>query len=171
MYYIANFIIFSIFGYFFETIFFAILSIHKFSGFTMLWWTPFYGLGVIIAILLYKLCSRIKLRGKTKLLTFFLLSFLALSILELIGGIILENLFGYPLWNYEVIPLHVGKFISVPTSFAWALFSLFYIYIIKKYTDIFIKKVPKFIFGAIFIIFMIDAIYSIYNLLYAKMPI
>lgn len=166
-YYLNNFFFFSIFGYFFESIMFLLLSMHNQSGFLHLFWTPFYGTGVIITILLDKLVKKFKLKEFQYVVVLSVLLFLTLTILEYIGGIALEYLFGYSLWTYEHIPLHIGKYISIPTSIGWVCFSFFYL-LIKKYTDKLILKIPKFISISFLIIFVIDNIITIYQVLHFR---
>jgi uncharacterized membrane protein len=161
MYYLNNFFIYSIFGYILETIMFKLLSMPNKSGFMHLWWTPFYGIGVIISI---KLSNYFK---HNKIVLFILL-FISLSILEYIGGFILSILFKKSLWNYSSIPLHIGKYISIPTSFCWTAMSFIYIFIIKKYSDKLIKKVSPPITIITTIIFIIDFITTLVELLRFK---
>lgn len=167
-YYINNFFLFSIFGYFFETIMFTLLSMHNESGFLHLWWTPFYGTGVLIAILVYKFINKLSLRKIPKYIILALTLFIVLTLLEYLGGVFLELLFGYSLWNYNGIPLHLNRYVSIPTSFGWVAFSFLYLFFIKKYTDKLVKFIPKFISIALIIIFIIDNIVTIYQILHFR---
>lgn len=167
-YYINNFIFFSIFGFFFETLIFSILGMHNQSGFMYLWWTPFYGTGVIISIITYNYLKNIIKNKITLYILLFISLFFMLSLLELIGGHLLYYLHGYSLWNYQKIPLHIGKYISFPTSLAWSSFSTLYLRYIKKYTDTLEKHIPKFITIILSFIFIIDFILTIINLLLIK---
>lgn len=160
-YYINNFFLFSIFGFFLETLMFSILGMHNQSGFLHLFWTPFYGTGVIITILLNKFIKNKNMNKLWQTLTLIFSLFFILSLLELIGGIFLEKLFGYSLWSYNNIPLHVGKYISVPTSIGWVCFSFFYLLFIKKYTDKLVSRIPKFVSISLLIIFIADNIVTI----------
>ncbi len=167
-YYINNFFTFSILGYIFENILFLIIKTHQNSGFLHLFWTPFYGTGVLIAILLYKLVNKSKFRKHLKILLLGLSLFMVLSVLEFTGGLFLEKLYGYSIWNYEGIPFHIGRYISVPTSLGWVAFAFLYLYFIKKYTDKLVVKIPKFISIALLIVFAIDNIVTIYQILYFR---
>ncbi len=160
-YYLNNFFLFSIFGFFLETLMFSILGMHNQSGFLHLFWTPFYGTGVIITILLSNFVKRKKISKHLQVLILIIALFLVLSILELIGGLLLEGLFGYSLWSYKGIPLHIGKYISLPTSFGWVCFSFLYLLFIKKYTDKLVNKIPKFVSISLLIIFIADNIVTI----------
>lgn len=141
---------------------------HNESGYLLLPWTPFYGFGVVICILVFIFVSkRIHDNLKRKIVLFVLL-FILLSCLELIGGILLNSLFGYSLWTYEMVPLHIGKYISIPTSFLWVTFSLFYLFIIKKYSDIVVNRIPHIITYSLLFLFIIDNIVTIAKLLSYK---
>lgn len=160
-YYLNNFLFFSIYGHFFETIIFFFLEKNKRSGFLYFWWTPVYGLGVIISLIIYKLVNKYFKNKYYKNILLFISFFLILSLVELLGGVFLEKIFGYAFWNYSNYPLHIGKYICVFTSLIWTVFCFIFIYWLKKYTDRVINKIPKFITITLFFIFIIDNIFSI----------
>lgn len=164
-YYLNNFFAFSVFGFIFETLLFNIFNIHKYSGFLYLWWTPFYGSGVIIIILINNLVNKFNLSKTKKNIILFFSYFIILSLLEFVGGILLEKLFGYALWDYSFLPFNIGKHISIETSLVWTLFGFIYTYLIKKYSDKIINKIPKFITIILTLVFIIDNILTIYHLL------
>lgn len=164
-YYLNNFFLFSIFGYFFETIMFTIMGMHNQSGFLHLFWTPFYGIGVLITTLTYRIVKAKEMPKTKELITLGILLFVLLTILEYIGGVMLEILFGYSLWTYENVPLHINKYISIPTSLGWVAFSFLYLYAIKKYSDELVSKIPKFITISLLIIFIADNIVTILQIL------
>lgn len=168
-YYLNNFLLFSIFGFFLESITFAILGMHNQSGFMYLWWTPFYGAGVLISILSYKLFSKYFKNKTKKNILLFIFLFFALSLLEYLGGVSLEYSHGYNLWTYVHIPLHIGRYISVGTSLVWVIGAFIYLYLIKKYSDKLISKIPKFITVIISIIFLSDFILTMIKLIKLKM--
>lgn len=148
-----------------ETLFFYIIRAHKRSGILFLWWTPFYGVGVVLSLLVYKLISsRIKNRFWKNVLLLGIL-FVLLSLLELIGGIFIEKIYGYAMWDYGRIPLHIGKYISVPTSLLWVGISFLYIYVLKKWTDRILIRTPKFLTILFMLIFVLDVICSLLKLL------
>lgn len=167
-YYLNNFLLFSIFGYFFETIIFALLHLHNHSGFMYLLWTPFYGTGVLLTILIYKLIIKFNFNKLKENILLFISFFFAFSILEASGGYILEYLHGYYLWDYSIIPLHIGKYISIPTSLLWATLAFLYLYFIKKYSDKLVKKIPKWLSYLLSLIFIIDLILTLIRLFTIK---
>lgn len=155
LYYLNNFFLYSIFGYFFETFMFTILDLHNQSGFMFLWWTPFYGVGVSVINLIYKYIKD-HFTGLKKHLILMPTLFIILSLLELLGGVLLELLHGYGLWTYESVPLHIGRYISIPTSTLWVVMSYLYLFLIKKYSDKLVNKIPKWITIISSLIFIAD---------------
>ena len=61
-------------------------------------------------------------------ISLFFCYFFVISILEYIGGTLLEKLYGYSFWNYLNVPLHIGKYISVFTSIGWSIMAFLYLY-------------------------------------------
>ena len=57
---------------------------------------------------------------KIKYIVYFLCSFVAVCIGEIILGTIVERLCCIEYWNYSKIPLHITKYTSVPTSIGFA---------------------------------------------------
>ncbi len=165
MYYLNNFIAFSVFGHTFETIVYKILKVSNKSGFMHLCWTPFYGCGVLINILLYNYLEKKIKNKKIRLLVLFVSLFIILSMLEFIGGIILLKFFNKMMWTYTDMPLHIGRFVSIPTSLLWVIMSFLYLFVIKKYTDKLINKIHPAITIILFSIFICDFIISVINLI------
>ena len=56
-----------------------------------------------------------------KYLIYFVLSFLIVTIGEIILGHFVEKVFGFEYWNYTRLPLHITKYTSIPTSIGFAL--------------------------------------------------
>lgn len=161
MKYINEFFLYSIFGYIMETLLYLFLKVKKQSGFLYLWWTPFYGTGVLISFYIYKVFNKKIFNKVTRNILLFITYFLVFSVLEYCGGIILEMIYGYAFWNYSKIPLHLGKYISVPTSLGWAVFAFVYVFVIKKYTDKMIKYIPEWLTKFLVVTFILDVIFSL----------
>ena len=91
------------------------------------------------------------------LVTFVILT-IVLTIIEWIGGILIENLFHETLWNYKNYKYNIGKYISLEMSLVWGIVSIFVIYFIKPLIDKLEKRIPKFITIIITILFIVDLI-------------
>lgn len=150
MYYINYYFIFSIIGHFLESILF-----NK-SGILLGYWTPIYGIGSIIILFINK-----KINGKFKPLKLFLLCSIILSIIEAIGGKLIENIFQITFWDYSNYKFNLGKYISLEISIIWGLASLLLIYILKPITDKIISKIPKYLTFVLIIILFIDIFLTI----------
>lgn len=160
MYYINNFFLFSIFGFIMETIINLCLGNKLNSGFLYGPYTPVYGIGIIIIILINKWLGKKKLTKLKKLTITFFINTILLTIIELTGGYLIKYIFHKSLWNYSKLPLHIGKYISIEISIIWGLLSLVYIYWIKNISDKIIHKIPKWITYLSSTIFIIDLIYT-----------
>ncbi len=58
---------------------------------------------------------------RAKKAAYFLMTFLVVSVGEIVLGLFTERFFGFEYWNYERLPLHITKYTSVPTSCGFAL--------------------------------------------------
>lgn len=157
MYYIKNFILFSILGYIFETLTSIIFNINSESGFMYGPYTIVYGIGIVLMYLLYKKFRKVKPEPK-KILYMFISGFLTLMIIELIGGLLLKNIYDVTMWNYNKLPLNIGKYISIEVTTIWTIGSILIYYYIKPITDKIIKKIPNFLAVGIFLIILLDFI-------------
>ena len=163
-YYLNNFLIYSIFGFIVETtlkyLFFPKLNNGSLYG----PWIPIYGLGVCIIIIIMRLVfNRIKVNRLLKIALVFIISFIILSLLELIAGHILELITHKAFWNYTDKTFKIGKYICLEMSLIWGTMSLIVIYFIKPLVDKIIKKIPSSITYLVLIIFLIDSFISVFS--------
>lgn len=163
MYYINNFLLFSIFGHLLESIIYLFLNNNEYSGILYGPWTPVYGFGIILIIIIYNLIKKTKLTGIKKAISIFLISMILLTIIEFIGGISIEYFFHKKLWSYKDLKFHIGRYIALEISIIWGLCSILYIYLIKPITDKIIKRIPYYITICISVFFVIDLIVTIFN--------
>ena len=156
MYYLNYFFLYSIIGHIIET------TLGYNSGILYGYWTPVYGIGVVIILFLYNKLKEKNLSDLKIGFLLFILSFLFLTIIEWIGGILIEKIFDKVFWNYSKLPLNIGKYIAIEISLIWGVGSLVITFILKKYTDIVVEKIPKFITLIFSILFVIDLICTIF---------
>lgn len=162
MYLINCFFVFSIFGYLIETIVSKIFGFGFSSGILFGPWTPIYGLGCILIILISKkLFLNLHMKRIYETIIVFFVVAVALTILEWLGGVLIEEIFGITFWSYDNLPLHIGKYISVEMSILWGALSIIFIYLIKPKADIIINKIPKVITVIISLLFIVDVVYTI----------
>lgn len=161
MYYLNNFLFFSILGHIFESIVFLFLNNDGYSGIFFGPWTPAYGLGIIIVISVNKILDKFNLKLIPKIIISFFTYAIILSLIEYIGGISIELLFHKVFWDYSNHKFNIGKYISVEMALLWGLVSSIYLFVFKKFTDKFIKIIPTYLTWTLFIIFVCDVIATV----------
>lgn len=158
MYYLNVFFVLSIAGHFIENMFYT----SRDSGILYGFWTPIYGFGTVIIIYLYKLITRKKeITGVKKLAISFAMGFIVLTILEMLGGYIVERLLKITFWNYENEKFNIGKYTSLKMAFIWGLSSIGIVYIIKPIMDKINNYIPRFITEILITLFCIDSIITL----------
>ena len=163
MYYINNFLLFLIIGHILESVVYLILNNDGYSGIMYGPWTPVYGFGIILIIIIYNFIKKANLSCIKKGISIFILSMILLTLIEYIGGILIEYLFHKQLWSYTNLKFNIGRYVALEIAFIWGLCSIFYIYIIKPITDKIAKKIPKYITITLLVFFIIDLIVTIIN--------
>lgn len=164
MLYINIFLFFSIFGYLFETICAYIFKTGFSSGILYGPWTPVYGFGtLIIMILSNKLFQNLHLNRILETIIVFVCVTIVLTILEWLSGVLIEKLFSITFWDYSNYRFHIGKYISLEMSLLWGVGSIILIYLVIPYVIEFIKKIPFYITMILSSLFVIDLIVTIIN--------
>ena len=164
MYYINCFFIYSIIGFLFENLVGIVTNSIFDSGILYGPITPIYGFGVILILVISKyLFLHLHMpRWIETLISFFILVII-LTLLEFIGGILIENIFGIVFWDYSKFKFNIGKYISLEISFLWGILSIFIIYIVHPHLDKLINKIPRFITFIAMILLIIDLCFTIIN--------
>ncbi len=156
MYYMKNFLLYSLLGFVMESVLYKISLTNKHSGIFYGPITAVYGVGIVAILLLNKyIFKKIKCNKIIKLIIEFIILTIVLTIIEFLGGNILNYLFDIDMWNYSKKSLNFGKYICLELSLIWGIMGIGYIYIFKPFTDKILSKITrketKF-FTAIFII-------------------
>lgn len=158
MYYINYFFIFSIIGYFIETFIYS----NGESGILFGWWTPIYGIGTILILMIHNyLDKHFKLNKITKIIALFLSTAIILSIIEAIGGYLIEFLFHTTFWDYSSYKFNIGKYAALEMALIWGLSSILVIYFIKPLIDKIISKIPKYFTYILIVLFILDLFLTI----------
>ncbi len=153
-YYLNYFFVFSILGHFIEGFFYSDGQSGILSGY----WTPIYGLGVIVIIIVYQAIKGFIEDSKLKkFISIFLIGAVLISALEYVGGIIIETLFHMVFWDYSDMKFNIGKYTSLEMASIWGIASVILIYLIKPLLDKIIKKIPKWITWILLILLIIDS--------------
>ena len=163
MYYLNTFILYSILGFLLETIRSTIVNSKFTSGIMYGPWTPIYGCGVILVVVLSNyLFTNLHLSKIMEIIIFFIVITLILTLLELLGGIFIEKVFKIVFWDYSKETFSIGKYVSLSKSLIWGLGSIVFLYLIKPFLDSLIKKIPLSL-TLLFIILMItDFMFTLY---------
>lgn len=144
MYYINIFILYSLLGFIMESTLYKIKLVNKYSGIFYGPITAVYGVGIIAIELLNKyFFKKIKCHKILKLIIEFITLFFVLSLIEYLGGNILNILFDIDMWDYSQIKPNLGKYICLQNSLIWGILGITYIYIFKPFTDKLIKQITK----------------------------
>lgn len=159
-YYINIFFIFSMFGYIMECIFNFICKENPGSGILSLPWTPIYGFGSVLILLVYNFIQKsIHILGYQKAILLGFSMMIILTIIELIGGIFIEKVFHKVFWDYRKFKFNIGKYISLEVSLIWAFSSVIISYIVIPFLKPYILTIPEYITITFIILFILDNIH------------
>ncbi len=157
MYYLNYFFIMSLIGHFIETFIYSDGN----SGILLAPWTPVYGIGTILILLINKVINKYIKNKYVKIILLFLSSMIILSIIEAMGGYLIEYLFHTTFWDYSDFKFNIGKYIAVEIAIIWGLCSILLIYFIKPLIDKIISKIPKYLTYTLLILFIIDLVLTL----------
>ena len=158
MYYLNYFIIFSILGHFFESFFYASGD----SGIFLSYWTPIYGIGTVIILIINKWIDKFNISKVLKVLYLFLFSSIVLSTIEALGGYLIKWIFDVELWNYTNYRFNIGRYTALEMALIWGLSSILLIYFIKPISDKMVIKIPRIVTYIIIGLFIIDIIITLF---------
>ena len=121
--------------------------------------TPIYGIGTVIILVLsrYFFINLHMPRWIETIIVFFILS-IFLSCLELLGGILIEKIFGIIFWSYKNHKYSIGNYISLEMAFIWGAVSILFIYVINPILKRLILKIPYSITYILLFVFILDCI-------------
>lgn len=121
--------------------------------------TPIYGIGTVIILVLsrYFFINLHMPRWIETIIVFFILS-IFLSCLELLGGILIEKIFGIIFWSYKNHKYNIGNYISLEMTFIWGIVSILFIYVINPILKRLILKIPYSITYILLFVFILDCI-------------
>lgn len=156
MYYIKTFLMYSLFGFIMESTLYKVKTINKHSGIFYGPMTAVYGVGILSIVLLNKyFFQKIKCHKIIKLLLEFIVLTITLSVIEYLGGNILNFLFDIDMWDYSNQPFNFGKYICLKNSLIWGLLGTMYLHIFKPFTDKLLNQITNketYLFLTLFII-------------------
>lgn len=143
MYYLNTFLLYSILGFLLETVRSFFVNSKFTSGILYGPWTPIYGIGIVIVILISNyLFAHLHLSRWVETFITFVIITLILTLLEWIGGILIEKIFHTVFWDYSKEAFSIGKYISLSKSLMWGVGSILFIYVLKPLLEGVIKHIP-----------------------------
>lgn len=143
MYYLNTFLLYSILGFLLETVRSFLVNSKFTSGILYGPWTPIYGLGIVLVILISNyLFSHLHLSRWVETLITFMIITLVLTLLEWIGGVLIEKIFHVVFWDYSKEAFSIGKYISLSKSLMWGVGSILFIYVLKPLLEGVITHIP-----------------------------
>lgn len=157
MYYLNLFFINSFFGFLLE----SILKIFVFHGMNngILFgpWIPVYGFGSVIVVFLYKfIFGQVKCSNLWKTVILFFCVFILLTLLEWLGGTLIEGIFHKEFWSYRKQKYNIGPYISLGMSLLWSFVSIFFVYVVLPFENKIIKKIPRLLSISLVILILVD---------------
>lgn len=157
MYYINCFFVYSFIGFLFETLVSKVTGNRFDSGLLYGPMTPIYGIGVVLIIIVSKyLFMNLHMPRWIETIVVFFVLILVLTLIEWIGGILIEKIFHVVFWDYSHLKWNMGKYISLEISLVWGFLSIFLIYVIKPFLDKFVLKIPPLITFLLIGLFLVD---------------
>lgn len=143
MYYLNTFLLYSILGFLLETVRSFFVNSKFTSGILYGPWTPIYGIGIVVVILISNyLFSHLHLSRWAETFITFVIITLILTLLEWVGGILIEKIFHTVFWDYSKEAFSIGKYISLSKSLMWGVGSILFIYVLKPLLEGVIKHIP-----------------------------
>lgn len=156
MYYIKYFFLTSILGFLLEVI------INGDSGILYGPYTPVYGIGCLIILLIFEKNKKRSINKYLKFIIIVTTSTLLLTLAELVGGLLIEKIFGLTFWDYTNKKYNIGKYICLEISSIWLIASILFLFF-KPILDKVISRIPNIIIYLISVIFILDIITTITN--------
>ena len=159
--YMFYFILYSFFGWAYESLFYTVQFKRPVNtGFLRGCFCPIYGIACV--------CNVILLRNVHSNALVFMISMLAISLIEYVVSCILENVFDKRWWNYSDWPLNIKGRISLISSVGFGVLSLLQIRVLHPLLEKAENILPDtairgFVFISAVIIF-IDLLWSIKNM-------
>lgn len=164
MYYLNTFLIYSILGFLLETIRSFFVNSKFTSGILYGPWTPIYGLGIVLVILISNyLFSHLHLSRWLETFITFIIITLVLTLLEWLGGVLIEKIFHVVFWDYSKEAFSIGKYISLSKSLIWGVGSIIFIYVLKPLLEGLIKHIPIPVTVILTLLMISDLILTIVN--------
>ena len=163
MYFLNCFFVYSILGFILEMLFGYAIGADAASGILYGPWTPIYGLASIFIIAISeKLFKNLHMPRWVETIIVFFVVTIVITLLEWLGGTLIELLFGFSFWDYSDYNYNLGKYMCLEMALVWGVMSIIFIYVIRPILDKFVQKFPKTLTIILTILFIIDIIAMVF---------
>ena len=160
-YYINLYLIGSFLGYLLET-FLKYFFFHSMNnGILFGPWIPVYGFGILIALIVEKKIFQLKIRNIYKFILSFFVIVILNTILEEIGGVLIELISHKTFWNYSNKLFNLGPYISLEMSLLWGILSLIFVSYVVPAVNLLIEKIPRTVTIFVLGIQIVDFIFTL----------
>ena len=160
MFYINLFFIFSIIGYFLESVTMYLLKIDYNSSVLYGPWTSIYGMAIFVMIIVYLIIKKFDLKNRKEKIFYFLAVAFVLTILEGASGYVIEFTQNKVYWNYDAFKFNIGHYMSLEIALLWGGLATFAMYYIVPKIKNFVNKIPKIVTYITIVLFIIDIVIS-----------
>ncbi len=161
VYFVNCFFVYSFLGFLFESLL-AFFTHQNFnSGILYGPITPIYGIGVLLILTIshYFFLNLHLPRWRETIIVFFILM-VVLTVIEWVGGVLIEKIFGVVFWDYSHLLFPIGHYIALEISFVWGILSVLLIYVIKPIIDPLVKGIPTIVSILFLLLLIIDITYT-----------
>jgi len=163
--YVLNiFFIYSILGFLFESAL-ILISKNNFFNSGVLYgpWAFIYGIAIFFIMLLDKILKKRKLPKWLEIVLFYIGACILMTMIEYIGGMLIENIFHVVYWDYTNMTHNFGNYICLEISLFWGLFATLVNYLLTPIIKKLEEKIPWYLTILFVIFFVIDIIATIIN--------
>lgn len=163
-YYLNSLYLYSLIGFIIESTVYKVANSKRHSSIFYGPFTYVYGFGILALILAKKyIFDKLVLNKYLKVLIVFITCTIILTLIEYIGGNILNLIFNVDMWDYSKKTYNLGKYICLDLAITWGFLGTIYVYYIKNGLDKVIALIPKKITILIFIINTLDLLITLIN--------
>ena len=166
MYYLKCFIIFSLLGFIMESVVYKVSGSTSHSGVLLGPYTLVYGIGGLLTVIINKYIDKLEINNILKLIILFIIFTVVCTLVEYLIGNLINLIFNIDKWNYTKHKYHYGKYICLDLALTWGLLSLFIIKFLKPFLDKVMLLIPSNTTIFIFIIIIIDILYTLFTKAY-----
>lgn len=164
IYCINSLFVYSFLGFVMESVVFKIKNLNIHSGIFFGPITEVYGFGAISLILLKKyFFDKLTCNKYLKVFITFISCSIFLTLVEYVGGNVLNMVFDIDMWNYTKKEFNLGKYICLDLALVWGLFGTLYIYYVKRFIDKYISLISLKMTYSFVIINIVDTFFTLFT--------